>query len=216
MPTATATSSHSNFRGGVNHFPTSGWRDADRCCGEDPGLRPRDDDRLARNKAWGAPAPEHRPVQPPSSVSKYHGKPGMTDCGRRQFYEEFVEMQQMPRVARLARRHVGEVESRALRSGQQAGAASRSPRRRSRGHGPVQREVPDELGVAVPAPFAQVGRPGPSSASALRAATPGRPGGALNADRGKNRDQHGESEVAEECESDHGAMAGVTRSCRHL
>src|SRR5216683_6495680 len=119
-----------------------------------------------------------------------------------------VEMEQVPRVARLARRHVGEVGARALRTGE-----GRVLVRVVFGHGrpaigPVEREVTDKLRVAVAAPFAHVDR-----TALLREHAPSRgtrnAGCVLNA-RGRNdRDQEREGEVAEERESDDGAMAGV-------
>jgi len=117
-------------------------------------------------------------------------------------------MEQVPRVARLARRHVGEVGARALRTGE-----GRVLVRVVFGHGrpaigPVERQVTDQLGVAEAAPFAHVDRTALLSERASGRGT-GYAAGVLNARRWNDRDQDREREVAEEREPDDGTMAGV-------
>src|SRR2546422_1317235 len=119
-----------------------------------------------------------------------------------------VEMKQVPRVARLARRHIGEVGTRAFRTGE-----GRVLSRVVFGHGrpaigPVERQVTDQLGVAEAAPFLQV-----DCTTLLGERAPGRDtryaARVLNAHRWNDRDQDCEREVANECEPDDRTMAGV-------
>ena len=117
-------------------------------------------------------------------------------------------MEQVPRVARLARRHIREVGARAFRTGEGWVLVRVVPGHGRPAIGPVEREVADKLGVAVAASFAQVDR-----TALLGERAPSRDAGkarrVLNAGRRKNRDQQREGEVAEEREPDDGAMAGV-------